>query len=74
NPQATTAVYPHFIREQRTKDNILRKKLQCTEDTPGPGTYNVDRGYRACLPHSPSIIIQGIRRPKRHDTGPFTTL
>ncbi|XP_040541686.1 protein STPG3 isoform X3 [Gallus gallus] len=42
-------------------------------ETPGPGAYDVDRGYRACLPSSPSITIQGVRRPKRHETGPFTT-
>ncbi|KFP94729.1 hypothetical protein N329_06660, partial [Haliaeetus albicilla] len=84
-PQVTGAMYPHFIREQRTKVDLLRNR-KCTrkyqhlncffffENTPGPGTYNVERGYRACLPSSLSITIQGIRRPKKHETGPFTTL
>ncbi|XP_042735193.1 protein STPG3 [Lagopus leucura] len=43
-------------------------------ETPGPGAYDVDMGYQACLPSSPSITIQGVRRPKRHETGPFATL
>uniref|UniRef100_A0A8C8T0U4 Uncharacterized protein n=1 Tax=Pelusios castaneus TaxID=367368 RepID=A0A8C8T0U4_9SAUR len=45
-----------------------------TGNTPGPGAYDVEKGYGAHLPSSPSVIIQGIRRPKRHETGPFTTL
>ncbi|KFV58178.1 hypothetical protein N328_06444, partial [Gavia stellata] len=72
-PQVTGAMYAHFIREQRTKVDLLRNR-KCTENIPGPGTYNVERGYTTCLPHSPSITIQGIRRPKKHETGPFTTL
>ncbi|KFQ72120.1 hypothetical protein N335_07022, partial [Phaethon lepturus] len=71
-PQVTGAMYPHFIREERTKMDL--RNCKCTENTPGPGTYDIERGYRACLPRSPSITIQGIRRPKKHETGPFTTL
>uniref|UniRef100_A0A674JKB4 Uncharacterized protein n=1 Tax=Terrapene triunguis TaxID=2587831 RepID=A0A674JKB4_9SAUR len=56
--------------------------LKCTScwilflsgNTPGPGLYDVEKGHIARLPSSPSVIIQGIRRPKRHETGPFTTL
>ncbi|XP_077162976.1 protein STPG3 isoform X1 [Paroedura picta] len=44
------------------------------EGTPGPGTYNVDMGHSARLPNSPSFFIQGERRPKKHETGPFSTL
>ncbi|XP_063172489.1 protein STPG3 [Candoia aspera] len=44
------------------------------EGTPGPGTYNVEKGYNARLPSCPSFYIQGVRRPKQHETGPFTTL
>ncbi|XP_066466753.1 protein STPG3 [Tiliqua scincoides] len=42
--------------------------------TPGPGAYNVALGHKAALPSSPSFFIQGVRRPKKHETGPFTTL
>uniref|UniRef100_A0A670ZC61 Uncharacterized protein n=1 Tax=Pseudonaja textilis TaxID=8673 RepID=A0A670ZC61_PSETE len=42
--------------------------------TPGPGAYNVDKGYNARLPRCPSFYIQGVRRPKKHETGPFSTL
>ncbi|XP_021269375.1 protein STPG3 isoform X1 [Numida meleagris] len=70
-PQFTGAMYPHFIRQQRTSLDILRNRKH--SETPGPGAYDVDRGYQACLPSSPSITIQGVRRPKRHETGPFTT-
>lgn len=45
-----------------------------SEGTPGPGTYNVAFGHNAALPSSPSFYIQGVRRPKKHETGPFTTL
>ncbi|KFP82291.1 hypothetical protein N311_08302, partial [Apaloderma vittatum] len=69
-PQVSGATYPHFIREQRTRAEVRKRKR--TEITPGPGAYNTERGYRACLPRSPRIIIQGMRRPKKHETGPFT--
>ncbi|KAJ7308047.1 hypothetical protein JRQ81_008549 [Phrynocephalus forsythii] len=42
--------------------------------TPGPGAYNVERGHIARLPSSPGFFIQGVRRPKKHETGPFCTL
>ncbi|KAL8174296.1 UNVERIFIED_CONTAM: hypothetical protein K2H54_041552 [Gekko kuhli] len=44
------------------------------DGTPGPGTYNVETGHTARLPSSPSFYIQGVRRPKKHETGPFSTL
>ncbi|XP_052523643.1 protein STPG3 [Tympanuchus pallidicinctus] len=72
SPQLTGAMYPHFIRQQRTSLDILRNRRHI--ETPGPGAYDVDMGYQACLPSSPSITIQGVRRPKRHETGPFATL
>ncbi|KFU87136.1 hypothetical protein M959_02262, partial [Chaetura pelagica] len=71
SPENTRAVYPYCVREQRTMDLLSHRQH---EGTPGPGTYDVDSGYRACLPSSPSITIQGVRRPKRHETGPFLTL
>ncbi|XP_072209016.1 protein STPG3 [Excalfactoria chinensis] len=71
SPQPDGAMYPHFIRQQRTSLDVLRNRKPI--ETPGPGAYDVDPGYRACLPSSPSITIQGVRRPKRHDLGPFTT-
>ncbi|XP_062815153.1 protein STPG3 isoform X4 [Anolis carolinensis] len=42
--------------------------------TPGPGAYDVEKGHCARLPNSPSFYIQGVRRPKKHETGPFSTL
>ncbi|KFP05090.1 hypothetical protein N300_08001, partial [Calypte anna] len=71
-PQDPGAMYPHFIREQRTKLEILSRKRM--DDTPGPATYNVDAAYKALLPSSRSFTIQGIRRPKNHENGPFATL
>ncbi|KAM3825644.1 protein STPG3 [Vipera latastei] len=44
------------------------------EGTPGPGAYNVDKGYNARFPRCPGFYIQGVRRPKKHETGPFSTL
>uniref|UniRef100_A0ABM5F5F3 Protein STPG3 n=1 Tax=Pogona vitticeps TaxID=103695 RepID=A0ABM5F5F3_9SAUR len=44
------------------------------EGTPGPAAYNVERGHIARLPSTPSFFIQGVRRPKRHETGPFSAL
>ncbi|XP_015734143.1 protein STPG3 [Coturnix japonica] len=70
-PQPDGAMYPPYIREQRTNLDVLRNRKPI--ETPGPGAYDVDPGYRACLPSSRSITIQGVRRPKRHDIGPFTT-
>ncbi|KFV56687.1 hypothetical protein N341_07818, partial [Tyto alba] len=72
-PQVANGMYPYFVREQRTQVDILRNRI-CTGNTPGPGSYDLERGYRACLPRSPCIIIQGIRRPKKRETGPFITL
>uniref|UniRef100_A0A7M4EZH8 Uncharacterized protein n=1 Tax=Crocodylus porosus TaxID=8502 RepID=A0A7M4EZH8_CROPO len=45
-----------------------------SKGTRGPGAYNVEKGHIARLPKSPSVIIQGTRRPKKHATGPFATL
>ncbi|OWK10307.1 hypothetical protein Celaphus_00005039 [Cervus elaphus hippelaphus] len=42
--------------------------------TPGPAAYNVEDCYRSQLPSAPGVVIQGVRRPKRHDTGPFCAL
>ncbi|XP_051023043.1 protein STPG3 isoform X2 [Acomys russatus] len=42
--------------------------------TPGPGAYYVEDCYNSRFPASPGVVIQGVRRPKRHDTGPFCTL
>ncbi|KFW08310.1 hypothetical protein N326_03277, partial [Eurypyga helias] len=72
-PKVTRATYPCFVREKRTKMDLLKNRA-CPENTPGPGAYDVERSYQACLPRSPSFTIQGIRRPKKHETGPFTTL
>ncbi|XP_007945267.1 protein STPG3 [Orycteropus afer afer] len=42
--------------------------------TPGPATYYVEDCHNSRFPSTPGVIIQGVRRPKRHDTGPFSTL
>ncbi|XP_048193467.1 protein STPG3-like [Perognathus longimembris pacificus] len=42
--------------------------------TPGPGTYYVEDCHNSRFPSAPGVVIQGVRRPKRHDTGPFCTL
>lgn len=41
---------------------------------PGPATYYVEDCYNSRFPSIPGVVIQGKRRPKRHDTGPFCTL
>ncbi|XP_021506837.1 protein STPG3 isoform X1 [Meriones unguiculatus] len=45
-----------------------------SSQTPGPAAYYVNDGYNSCFPSPPGVLIQGVRRPKRHDTGPFSTL
>ncbi|XP_049752383.1 protein STPG3 [Elephas maximus indicus] len=45
-----------------------------TSCTPGPATYHVEDCYNSRFPSTPGVLIQGSRRPKRHDTGPFSTL
>ncbi|XP_047381370.1 protein STPG3 [Sciurus carolinensis] len=42
--------------------------------TPGPAAYYVEDCYNSRFPSVPGVVIQGVRRPKRHDTGPFCTL
>nr|XP_004653937.2 protein STPG3 [Jaculus jaculus] len=42
--------------------------------TPGPAAYYVEDCYNSRFPSTPGVVIQGVRRPKRHDTGPFCTL
>ncbi|XP_035302884.1 protein STPG3 isoform X2 [Cricetulus griseus] len=42
--------------------------------TPGPAAYYVEDCYNSRFPSSPGVVIQGVRRPKRHDTGPFCSL
>ncbi|KAI5253576.1 Protein Stpg3 [Manis pentadactyla] len=42
--------------------------------TPGPAAYHVEDCYNSRFPSAPGVVIQGVRRPKRHDTGPFSTL
>ncbi|XP_054583575.1 protein STPG3 [Eptesicus fuscus] len=42
--------------------------------SPGPAAYHVEDCYNARFPAAPGVVIQGVRRPKRHDTGPFCTL
>ncbi|XP_036040504.1 protein STPG3 isoform X2 [Onychomys torridus] len=42
--------------------------------TPGPAAYYVEDCYNSRFPSPPGVVIQGVRRPKRHDTGPFCTL
>nr|KAF6269146.1 sperm-tail PG-rich repeat containing 3 [Myotis myotis] len=42
--------------------------------SPGPAAYHVEDGYNASFPSAPGVVIQGVRRPKRHETGPFCTL
>ncbi|XP_006737444.1 protein STPG3 [Leptonychotes weddellii] len=42
--------------------------------SPGPAAYYVEDCYNSRFPSAPGVVIQGVRRPKRHDTGPFCTL
>ncbi|KAF6127496.1 sperm-tail PG-rich repeat containing 3 [Phyllostomus discolor] len=42
--------------------------------TPGPAAYYVEDCYNSRFPSAPGVVIQGVRRPKRHDTGPFCAL
>ncbi|XP_046511086.1 protein STPG3 [Equus quagga] len=42
--------------------------------TPSPAAYYVEDCYNSRFPSAPRAVIQGVRRPKRHDTGPFCTL
>ncbi|XP_058158766.1 protein STPG3 [Dasypus novemcinctus] len=41
---------------------------------PGPAAYHVEDCFNSRFPSVPGVVIQGVRRPKRHDTGPFSTL
>uniref|UniRef100_A0A8C4W6R7 Uncharacterized protein n=1 Tax=Gopherus evgoodei TaxID=1825980 RepID=A0A8C4W6R7_9SAUR len=78
NKYDTTPAYFQVL--QTSPSYSIRNRPQGTHqwdssgNTPGPGLYDVEKGHTARLPSSPSVIIQGIRRPKRHETGPFTTL
>ncbi|XP_020837424.1 protein STPG3 isoform X3 [Phascolarctos cinereus] len=42
--------------------------------TPGPAAYYVEDSYNSRFLSAPGVLIQGERRPKRHETGPFCTL
>ncbi|XP_044515596.1 LOW QUALITY PROTEIN: protein STPG3 [Gracilinanus agilis] len=42
--------------------------------TPGPAAYYVEDSYNSRYPSTPGVLIQGERRPKRHETGPFCSL
>ncbi|KFO21450.1 hypothetical protein H920_17091 [Fukomys damarensis] len=42
--------------------------------TPAPAAYYVEDCYDSRFPSVPGVVIQGVRRPKRHDTGPFCAL
>ncbi|XP_077005035.1 protein STPG3 isoform X3 [Tamandua tetradactyla] len=45
-----------------------------SSSSPGPAAYDVENCYKSRFPSAPGVVIQGVRRPKRHDTGPFSTL
>uniref|UniRef100_A0A8C0J8C4 Uncharacterized protein n=1 Tax=Chelonoidis abingdonii TaxID=106734 RepID=A0A8C0J8C4_CHEAB len=78
NKYDTTPAYFQVL--QTSPSYSIRNRPQGTHqwdssgNMPGPGLYDIEKGHIARLPSSPSVIIQGIRRPKRHETGPFTTL
>ncbi|XP_061290274.1 protein STPG3 isoform X2 [Bos javanicus] len=42
--------------------------------TPGPAAYDVEDCYSSRFPSAAGVVIQGVRRPKRHNTGPFCAL
>nr|KAF6280377.1 sperm-tail PG-rich repeat containing 3 [Pipistrellus kuhlii] len=42
--------------------------------SPGPAAYHVEDCYNSRFPAAPGVLIQGVRRPKRHETGPFCSL
>ncbi|XP_053137633.1 protein STPG3 [Hemicordylus capensis] len=78
NSYSTDCAYFHIL--QRAPAIIISPAPQAAfrwaskQGTPGPAAYNVERGHTARLPNSPSFFIQGVRRPKKHETGPFSTL
>ncbi|XP_066115291.1 protein STPG3 [Saccopteryx bilineata] len=41
--------------------------------SPGPAAYYVEDCYNSRFPSVPGVVM-GVRRPKRHDTGPFCAL
>ena len=49
-------------------------KVYSAACTPGPAAYDVEDCYSSRFPSAPGVVIQGVRRPKRHDTGPFCAL
>ncbi|XP_029059340.1 LOW QUALITY PROTEIN: protein STPG3 [Monodon monoceros] len=42
--------------------------------TLGPAAYGVEDCYNSHFPSATGVVIQGLRRPKCHDTGPFCAL
>ncbi|ELK07424.1 hypothetical protein PAL_GLEAN10012740 [Pteropus alecto] len=57
--------HPHFS---------IGRKPPTRARNPGPAAYYVEDCYNSRFPSAPGVVIQGVRRPKRHDTGPFCTL
>ncbi|XP_047554667.1 protein STPG3 [Lutra lutra] len=46
----------------------------CSPRSSGPAAHHVEGCSKSRFPAAPGVVIQGVRRPKRHDTGPFCTL
>lgn len=67
---------------QGTRELGIGRPVACTRlppspsaaRNPGPGAYYVKDCYNSRFRSAPGVVIQGVRRPKRHDTGPFCTL
>ncbi|KAJ1145554.1 hypothetical protein NDU88_011840 [Pleurodeles waltl] len=62
---------PSFSIYGRTNGTYLWPNRELT---PGPGTYNVEKGFLAVKPRARSFYIHGERGVKRHELGPFACL
>ncbi|ELU08649.1 hypothetical protein CAPTEDRAFT_215055 [Capitella teleta] len=62
---------PSFSHGLRRGGTVLWANTEC-QNTPGPGSYR--SGVQAVKQHGPAFSIQGIRRDKTHELGPFATL
>ncbi|XP_053312927.1 protein STPG3 [Spea bombifrons] len=64
----------YHAKKTQAKGQASRTSWMKIVNTPGPGLYNIERGFKHTVSRAPMFPIIGVRRPKRHDLGPFTTL
>nr|XP_014338008.1 PREDICTED: uncharacterized protein C9orf173 homolog [Bos mutus] len=55
-------------------ESPFTQKTDFNPCTPGPAAYDVEDCYSSRFPSAARVVIQGVRRPKRHNTGPFCAL